>query len=329
MNRQILHCAAGCAVLALLSGCLPTMKDTKKEPVSKKDGIVLLKIDNKPALSHDEFHKELSAQMKNMDPSMLPKNMQRKFLDDLIRVKLMVEAAKKDKIEDDTEFKDAYNEQQERLKELLLTRFYSKKLFDNIKVDDKEVKADYDKNKEKYVKEPGGVLVKGAKFKTRDEAILFYNKVKGKVSSFETMAKKETAAKFKDFGRVTENAQMFNAAPQAIIDAAFKLKKLPGADVVKADKDVWVIAASDKKTAVHHELGDIHDQVKMQLQYGKFKDVYEKHVEDLRKQFSVDVNEDFFKEPAQEKGAEENSQMIKDIFQGAAPQKKDDSARRM
>jgi peptidyl-prolyl cis-trans isomerase C len=329
MKREMFYCAAGCAVLALLSGCFHMQKEEQEAAPVKKDGIVLVKIDNKPALHHDEFHKELSSQMRNMDPSMLPKNMQRKFLDDLIRVKLMVEAAKKDRVEDNAEFKEAYQEQQDRLKELLLTRFYSKKLFDTIKIDDKEVKEDYEKNKEKYVKEQGGVTLKGAKFATRDEAVLFFNKVKGKVASFETLAKKEHDSKFKDFGKVTANAQMFSAAPQALIDAALKLKKVPSVDIVKVEKDVWVIAVSEKQAPTHHELADIHDQIKMQLQYGKFKDVYEKHVEGLRKQFTVDVNEDFFKEPAKEKGAEGDTQMLKDIFQGAGKEKKDDATRQM
>jgi len=131
--KPVLLCVVGGAAMFLFPGCVDNFFKTKKEKVVSKDSIVLAKIDNKTVITKDEFYKELSSQMRNLDPSLLPLNMQRKILDDLLRVKLMVAAAKKSGIESDTEFKEALEEQADRLSELLLSRFYSKKYLTKLK----------------------------------------------------------------------------------------------------------------------------------------------------------------------------------------------------
>ena len=108
--KPVLLCVVGGAAMFLFPGCVDNFFKTKKEKVVSKDSIVLAKIDNKTVITKDEFYKELSSQMRNLDPSLLPLNMQRKILDDLLRVKLMVAAAKKSGIESDTEFKEALEE---------------------------------------------------------------------------------------------------------------------------------------------------------------------------------------------------------------------------
>ena len=227
--KPVLLCVAGSAAVFLFPGCVGNLFKGKTEKAASKDSVVLAKIDNKAVITKDEFYKELASQMRNLDPSLLPLNMQRKILDDLLRVKLMVAAAKKSGIESDAEFKEALEEQADRLSELLLSRFYSKKIFDEIEVTDKEAAEDFAKNQDKYIKEPGGVAVKGISFSSKEKALAFYDQAKGKVSDFESIAKEETGGEFKDFGRVSKEGQEGQEAsmvPEAITEAALKLSKL-------------------------------------------------------------------------------------------------------
>ena len=302
--RPVVFCVAGGVALFLFSGCDAFKGMFKKEETKEVEGVVLAKIDGKAAISKDEFYKELASQMRNMDPALLPLNMQRKILDDLIRVKLMVEAAKKSGIESESEFKAAFKEQADRLSELLLSRFYSKKIFDKIEVSDKEVVEDFIKNKNKYIKEPGGVAVKGISFKDKDSALAFYDKVRNNVKDFESMAKEDKDGKFKDFGRVIKEEGQAPATPAQISEAAMKMTKLPAADVVTVEKTTWVIVVSDKKEPTLFELAEIKEQLKNQLKYNKFKDIYEKHLNELKNDFTIDVNEDFFKEAEKKEATE-------------------------
>ena len=308
------RCVVGGVALLFLAGCIDLKVGAKKTKlkVSAND-VVLAKINQEPVITKDEFYKELSAQMRNMDPSLLPLNMQRKILDDLIRVKLMVVAAEKDGVEKEAEFKEAFEEQVGRLKELLLTRFYSKKLFDSIEVADKDAVEEYVKNKDKYVKEPGGTLVQGVSFEDRAKALAFYDTVRNEIPGFEKIAKNQKDGKFKDFGRVSKDGQPAGLVPAFITEATLKFSNLPAVDVVKDGESTWVIAAIDKKAPIMFELNEIKEQLVNQLKYSKFKDVYEKHANDLRSKFVVDVNEEFFKESLAQ-GKEEAVEIKEESF---------------
>lgn len=311
MNKNFCSTAGLVTVLVsalFLSSCLPGFSKEAPAP----DDVVLLKVDGKPVITKSEFYKELGGMVGQMDPMLLPKETQRKVLDDLSRFKLVVAAATKEGIENDAEYKKAYKEQTDRLKELLLSRIYEKKMFDNIVVPETELKADFDANKSKYVKEQGGVLVTAVSFEQRDKALAFYDKVKSKVSEFESLGKKEKAGKFKEFGRVGEQpagATGYEAAavPQAVRDAATKLTKLPAVDVVKEGKQTFVILASDKKEPVAYDYQEVRKSISDKLKVNKFMELRNKSYEDLKKKFTLEVNEEFFKEDKKEMAQEEET----------------------
>lgn len=287
----------GCAVaLVLLAGCWPW----GKKKVVDKDDVVLLKIDKKPVLTKTEFYKEVGGMIGNMDPVLLPKSTQRKVLNDLTRFELVVAAAKKQGLKKDPEYMSAFKEQKRRLKKLLLSRVYEKKLFDNITVPESEIKEDFEKNKSRYVKEQGGVLVKGVSFKDRDKAMDFYDEIKGKMDEFDSLGKKKKDGKFKEFGRVGAQQEPGGYAarmtPKEVSEAALKLSKLPAVDVVKIEKETWVIHVSDKRDAVLYTYDEIKERIMNQLKVNKFMEIRNKKYEELKKEFTVDVNEDFFKE---------------------------------
>ena len=298
-SRMMLQCVGFGITLALLAGCWPGKKsaDVKVDP----SDVVLLSIDSKPVITKSSFHRDLSAALRNMDPTMLPKNMQRKFLDDLKRVKLTVHAAKEAGIHKDPEFVKAYDKEKGRLKEMLMAQMHEKKIFDKTPVSDTEAMDEYEKNKSKYIKEPGGTLVKGVSFKDDKAARAFYDKVKSSPEKFESIGKKDKDGKFRNFGRVSQDAPGgMSMVPEQVKEKALKAVRLPVVDMVKAGKEMWVICILDKTDPVHADFHEIADQVKNQVKVGKFMEDRKKRQEDMEKKFTVDVNEDFFKEPAKE-----------------------------
>lgn len=287
----------------VLSGCIPGFAPSKKEKVIEAGDVVLLKIDEKPVITRNEFYKELAGMIGQMDPKLLPKDTQRKVLDDLIKFKLVVAAAEKSDVKNDPEFKKAFDEQVARLEELLVSRIFEKKQFDAVVIADAEAKEDFDKHKERYIKEQGGVLVSGVSFKNKEKALAFYDKAKKNLKDFDSVGRKEKDGKFRDFGRVTEKAPapqqgqgMVSMVPAPIRTAVYKLSKLPSVDVVKDEKETWVIKVSDKKDPEMFEFAEIADRIKNQLRVNKFMKERNAQQDELKDQFKVWVNEAYFVE---------------------------------
>ena len=284
------------AYILLLSGCdWPKTGDT----FSGSDD-TLLKIDGKTVITKESFYKEVSPMLQGMDPAMLPKETQRKVLDDMMRLKLFVAAAKKEGLDKDKEYINAFEEQKERLEELLLSRFYEKSVFDKVKVSDADISADYESNQSKYVKDRAGVLVSGVSFKNKDKALAFYNKIKNQIDDFASIGKKDKDGKFREFGRVSSEAGDYGMAvvPKAVKDAALNLTKLPSVDVVKEGKETWVIHVSDKKEASFYDLDEIRDRIEYQLKVNKFMELRNTKQDELKNDFKIEVNETYFKEEA-------------------------------
>ena len=294
--RSVLGYSLAVVAIALLAGCW----GKPKEEAAVEGGVPLLKINNKPVINDTAFYKELGAMVGKMDPMLLPKPTQRKVLEDLARFETTVAAAIKEGVDKDPEFRKAYKEQKRRLKKVALVRFYDKKKFDEIKVDEVAAKAHFDANKASYVKEQGGVLVSGVKFSSREKALAFYENAKKqtKVEDFASIGKKEKEGKFREFGRVGEEAAQgaYNMVPAAIKSAALKLTKVPGVDIVKDGKETWIIHVSDKKEAVLYEYPEIKERLINQLKINEFMKQRNEMYEKLKKELNVEINEEFFKE---------------------------------
>lgn len=269
---------------------------------SKKE-IVLLNVDGKKAITEEDFDKHL-AQMLQANPyfrgasaESLPKELKRKFFEELIKQELIIAWADKNNVADDLEFKKNYEELQRLVRRSLLVQAYEKKLFEGVDVTDVEIKDHFDKNKDKFVKEQGGVLVEGVEFANDTDATLFLNKVTGKESEFKKMAKLSYEKNYKNFNRVTEKPTEYSVnIPKEIKDKALAQTKFPVIVKVAVNGKTWIIYVSDKKSTVYFDLNEIKDQLKEMLKMNKFRDILNENVEKLRKDFTLDVNEDYFKD---------------------------------
>ena len=324
MNRTKKIIARGFVVLAaiaLLGGCDMLKKGVSEKkqvsaPAEVKEGIVLLSIDNEPAITDVDFNKNLS-QMLQVNPyfrgasaDSLPKALKRKFFDELIKQELIVAWAEKQNIAKDAEFEKAYQEMINLVKRSLLVQRFETKMFEEIKVSDSEVKDYFEKNKDKFVKEQGGVTVEGVKFDNDVKAVDFYAKAKANMSNFKKLATTEDKEKYKNFGRVDENQQAAVSIPKEIKTKILSLTKFPAVEKITSGKDIWVVYFSDKKNTVYLNFDEVKEQLEAMIKNNKFREIVNKKIDELRSQFTLNVNEDYFKEVETEPSVSDESEGI-------------------
>ena len=320
INTKIaFNLVAGLCAVTMFAGCDYFKKSEEKKvdvpvQVVEVDDVspILLKIDGKNAITETQFNKHLG-QMLQMNPyfrgagiDCLPIALKRKFFEELIKQELFLAWAEKNGLDKDEQFIKSYKEIQNLVRRSLMVQMVEKTVLDGITISEKELKAYFDENKEKFVKEPGGVLVEGIKFNSEEKAKEFYDKARGKsLKDFTELAKAEGADNFQDFGRVNDaavpqqQAFMMAQSPSEIKKKSQSIKNFPAIDIVKAGKDAWWVAYfSDKQDKVYLTLEEVLPQIDAMLKQNKFREAIGKKVDELRSKFTLDVNEEFFKEPA-------------------------------
>ena len=295
--------------LTFMAGCdLFKKKEAEtsaKMPSQATDsGATLGSINGEAVVSEADFLNNLQ-QMVQSNPyfrgatiESLPKELLRKFLDQLMTQALIEKYSVKNNIENDAEFIKAYNETEKLLKRSLMVQIFEKKIYDNLKVSDSDIKKHYAENKDRFVKVAGGVLAMGARFDSEKAADAFLAKVKTHLDDFEKLATADKSAKFRNFDRVTKESKGFQyeAVPAPVKETVLGMTKLPGVEKVKAGKDFWVVKAWDKQTTVLFELDEVKAHIESMLKNNLFKDALEARIKDLKKGFTIKVNEEYFKE---------------------------------
>lgn len=312
-TRVIAKLTVGVFTVVMLGGCKPVLDFFKKNAPccskkncvttfpteSEKTGIILLNVDGKPAINEEDFNKHLM-QMLQANPyfrgasaDSLPKPLKRKFFDELIKQELIIAWAEKNNVDQSAEFQKNFAELMKLVRRSLLVQEYEKKLFEEINVTDSDIKDHFNKNKEKFVKEPGSVSVQGVEFDSRTAANQFLNNVKDK--NFKVVANADYKKEYKDFGKVTQQPTGYDASiPKEIKDKAFAINKFPSTEIVTVNDKVWVVNFAEKTEPKHFEFNEIKDQLSEMLKGNKFREILNIKVDKLRKEFTVDVNEDYF-----------------------------------
>ncbi len=304
--------------ISLLPGCKGLdffkKKDAAKtESTESKaaadDGLVLCSIDGNAVIKKSDFDKRVT-QMLQANPyfrgagaEMLPLNVKRKFLDRLVEEELFVLDANKQNIEKDAEFQKTLKEMVDLVTRSLKIQFREKKIYDDTKVAEEQSKKYFDEHKTQYVKVAGGTLASGIKFDTDAAANAFLTKAKANVNDFEKLAKQTKSGKFREFGRVSQeaanNAMGMESVPAPIKEAVLSMHNLPAVEKVKVGKELWVVKASDKKDSVFFDFEEVKPQVEAMIKNNEFRTKLASEIEKLRATYKVTVNEDFFKDSKQ------------------------------
>ncbi len=212
---------------------------------------------------------------------------QKRVLDQAIERKLLSKEALKSGIEEDSEYKKTL----ESVKGDLALEIWMKRVFEKIKVSDKDVKEYFDKNKDKFVK-PATAKARHIVVKTQDEAKEIIKELDGLKGEALT-AKFIELAKTKSTGPSGANGGdlgWFNKKQMvgAFSEAAFgqgkgEVTKTP----VKTQFGYHVILTEDKKGGEKVKLEDAKVQIENGLKMEKFRDDVAERAKKLRKKAKI------------------------------------------
>lgn len=297
--------------VSLLPGCkvfdFLKKKDVTAASESKAadGGVSLCSIDGKSVINKDDFDKRVT-QVLQSNPyfrgagvDSLPMNVKSNLLNRFAEEELLVINASTQGIENDAEFKKTREEMFKLVERSLLIQFSEKKIYDGIQISEEQSKGYFAKNKERYVKVAGGILVNGVKFDTEAAASAFLAKAKANIKNFDKLAKQDKLGKFREFGRVSKegNAAMgMEMVPAPIKEAVLALPNVPAVQKVKEGKAFWVVAAMDQKPSVYFEFNEVKPQVEAMIKNDEFRTKLKTEIDKLKSEHKVTINEDFFKE---------------------------------
>jgi peptidyl-prolyl cis-trans isomerase C len=321
-SRLLLKTSFFVLTLAVAAGCDFFGKKAKNtvapEPMAANaqgDGVVLCSIDGQPVLKESEFINNLN-QMLQANPyfrgatiESLPKELQRKFFDQLVTQAIIEKHATKSGIQNDPEFIKSFAEAEKVIKRSLMVQLFEKKIYDKITVSENEIQKYYNENKDRFVKVPGGVKTLGARFENEAAADLFVAKANKNQAGFEKIAKADKNAKFRDFGLVSkeQKGMQFDVVPGPVKEAVLAFRNFPHIEKVKTGKEYWVVCATQKQDAEIFPLEEVKQHIDGMLKNNSFRDVYEKEVKEIKGTLSVNVNEDYFKQAAPAGEAQEEA----------------------
>jgi len=207
----------------------------------------------------------------------LPKDQQKKIVEQAIEKRLLSKEAIDSGIEKDPLYKSTL----EKMKKDLALEIWMKKEFEKIKVSDKEIKEFYDKNS-KMFKQPEMVKAKHILVKTEAEAKKIINELKKaknlKDSFVKLAAKKSIGPSGPNGGELGWFDRSKMVKPFA--DAAFKLKKGEFTKTpVKTQFGYHVIYVEDKKAAKTMPL----EKAKANIEQSLKVQAFQKHMKEIAK----------------------------------------------
>lgn len=226
----------------------------------------------------------------NFDINSAPKEMKEKAIDQAIERKLLTREAKKDKLENTQEYKDALEE----FKDTMILELWMRKQIEAVKVSESEIKKHYNANKDKLIQpelaKTRHILVESEK--VAKDIIAELNKAgKNAESKFTELAK----AHSKD----TDNAQKGGDLPPFPRDgvmiaefskAAFALKPKTYTKTPVQTQFGWHIIYLENiqpKGVAKYE--EVKPQLENDLKLTKFRDVIAKKAKDLRNKAKIEI----------------------------------------
>jgi len=206
----------------------------------------------------------------------------------IIRELILQEAAK-----DGIENSPAVKEKLEELKKRLVVEAYlKKKVEEQAKVSDEELKKFYEENK--------------AKFKTGDEVKASHILVKSEQEAKDVLAQLKSGGNFEDLakklstdGAASKGGDLGWFSKGSMIPefekVAFAMKEGQVSGIVKTKFGFHVIKLTGKRAAGERSFEDVKEQIKSSMLPGKQQEVFQKLKDDLKKSGKYTIKEDVLK----------------------------------
>ena len=212
-------------------------------------------------------------------------------LQQLIGKELIYGDAKKTGVLNSNDYKEEYKKLEERMKKELAIQVWQKKLLDDLKISEKELKDYYGKNKEEFV-EKESVHARHILVKTEDEAKAIIAELKPlsgqklKKKFIELAKEKSTGPsgpKGGDLGYFGQGQMV-----PAFNDEVFNMKEESiTLTPVQTQFGFHVIYLEDKKSATTREYDEVKAFIEQRLKMEKFKTVMKEKMDTLEKKATI------------------------------------------
>lgn len=318
-GRTLLPLSVG--LLACVPGCFTdSQKKDSQEPV--------VTIDGKPVITADEYNQsiELLAQAQpafaQVLPFMSPEQQEPIYLqiaETLAAERVMQEAVKRSGADKTKEYQENARRVHESVDRDLAVRTFQNELAKQIVINDDEAREYYEMNKDKnqVFKRPpfatqGGVVARAVHVANEKEGNDLAQRAL-KVKSLEAAAR-DTKKEVRDLGIVNTQSFAIDNALRAKISI---MKKFPAIEVVRdSSGDFFVVEGIRREETGTASFDSVRDRVKEVMLGERFNDALMKKIDELKREYRVEVNKDFIaKKVARQTANQGQAEAVEDTAQ--------------
>jgi len=256
---------------------------------SKAEGKALAEVNGKVITVAD-----YNAEVENLPPYIRPMAQtpegKKELLDSMIVRELVLEQAEKDGLD---KSKEVVAKLEDLKKRVIVEAFVRKKIDQDVKISDDDMKKFYDQNKDKF---NSGEQIRASHILVKDEKtaqdILAQLK---KGASFEDLARKysadASAAKGGDLGWFAKGAMVPDFEK-----VAFSLKEGQLSDVVKTPYGYHIIKVTGKRPAGTRSFEEVKDQIRTAMLPARQQEILQQLKDSLKKNAKISIKEDALNE---------------------------------
>lgn len=267
-------------------------------------GRVVVEAFGKPYIAEDALNNKLQQMLqsspvtRSMDPATLPAPAKINFLKDWINFLLIKDIwGKQHNVENDSAFQKRYNDAVEALKDSLIIDAFVQDLKKTISVSDDDVVAEYQSNKDRYLKTPGGASCSVVEFADAALARSLQHQAESvsSMDEFKSLVDGMGAGKLTSLGFVDGRGAASQAGLSKLPAEVRRVvlgKHAESVVLVPVKDSYFVIFMTEKKAPQFHELEQISSQVKAMLEETKQREALENALADLRDSANLVIKTD-------------------------------------
>ncbi|MEO0272342.1 MAG: peptidyl-prolyl cis-trans isomerase [candidate division WOR-3 bacterium] len=208
-----------------------------------------------------------------------------RLLKNIIQRKLLVKEAENRKVY----LRSSYIDEMQRAREQALIRALYNEIAGSVKVDDKEIREYYEKNKDKY-KIPATVSYKIVVVNDKETAENVY-KLAIKGTDFDSLVAKYSVDEQTKSASGLRKDVAQNAKPEEVVKAAFSLKVNQISKPIKLEKEnkYAVIKLVEKKEESYRSFDEVKESIKRQIESEKVKKAWDSLIDSLWNKYNVRI----------------------------------------
>lgn len=281
-RTTIFRTLTAAACIAALAGC--GGKTETGGVAAKKTGEVVAEV-NGDTITTGDFQRELENLPPYLKPMAETPEGKKELLDTMVVRELILQQARKDGIDKSPEVAAKLEDLKKRV---IVDAFLKKKVEEQVKISDDELRKFYDENKDKF-KTGDQIRASHILVRSEKEAQDILAQLKAG-ANFEELAKKKSidsaASKGGDLGWFSKGA-MVPEFEQAVI--GLKVGQISG--IVKTKFGYHIIKKSGTRKAGIRSFDEVKEQIKAALLPAKQQEVFQKLKDDIKKNAKITIND--------------------------------------